>query len=225
MLYGDTKFAVIDPPLPSTPSSRGLGRRGPACFGKQRRTQKSTGKNVEDVTPRPGRAGGILGNPPTTRDIGDGLSSDSPSHPCSATVVMDTGRIWNDQEVTRQSLQATMDPCGILRSIAARSPNEYSRSSPRVASRFFSKCVPGFSLHEDRSAPRTPTLDWEDPPNREPEVLALGGYLDSPCPGVAWDGSSNWGTDSFLGDYCGVPLFPLAGTCNLAIGGGGSNYT
>lgn len=170
-------------------------------------------KTVESVPSQSGRIGGMPCEHSTAWDIGledDLLPSDPSSFACDTTVVIDTGRIWDHQEETRQSLQTDMNYCGKSRPLPIRSLDEYSRPTARVESRFFLKRVPGFSLREDRPSPHASRLDWEDLPDREPEVPTLDDCLDHSCPAVGWDGSSNQGTESFFGDYCGTPL---AGAC------------
>lgn len=199
-----------------TPLSVGPDHSEFACFRKQQRTPKSTGKIAGDATLWPERAGGVPDDPSTAWGIeleGGILPSDSSSLACGTTVVIDTGRIWNHPEKTEQLPQTTVDYCGRPGFLAARNPDECSSSSPRVVSRFFPKCVPGFGPHEDRSTRRTPTFDWEDLPSRGPEVPTLDDYPDHPCSDVGCGANSNQETDSYLGDRCRTYLSPLAGTC------------
>jgi len=206
---------------PSTPSNNIPDHSEPACLGKQQRTLKSTGKIAEVATPQSEQIEGTLDHS-TTWDIEleDGiLPSDSSSFAWGTTVVIDAGNIWNHQDGMQQSLQTVTDSCDKPRSVVARGPDECSCSSPRVASRFFSKCVPGFGLYEDRPSPRTPTIDWEDHPDREPEVSSLGDVVDCHCPDAGWDRSSNQEADSFFGGGCAV----RPGTYIRCLWGGGSD--
>lgn len=215
MFREEPELTTIGSQLPSTPPSRGLDRGDFICFGNQQHIPKSTEKIAECITPQSGRAGGMLHDRSTTRaiELEDGiLPGDPSSFACDTTVVIDTGKIW-DQEGAQHFLESGVSYCDELRPLAARNPKEHppSRPASRVASRFFPERMPGFGLRKDRPTPRTSPLDWGDPnPNREPEVPTLDDYLDYSCPGIAWDGNSNQGTSSSFGDHCGTPL---AGAC------------
>ena len=159
---------------------------------------------AEDVRSQPEQAEGTLDDHSTTWDIEleDGiLPSDSSSFPWSTTVVIDTERIWNNQKWTTQSLQTVMDSCDQPRSLVTQSPGDYSRSSPRVSSRFFSKCASG--PHEDGSAPGIQTPDWEDRPDRGP---TWDGFVHYCCTDVGWGRSLYQETDSFSDGYRGTHL-------------------
>jgi len=211
--HGQPKSTATGSQTPPVPLSRGHGRSDLAYFGKQQPTPKSMEEIAVDVTPQLGQTGGALENRSTTWDIEheDGiLPSDSSSLTCGTTVVIDTGGIWNLQERIQQSLQVVVDPCGKPRCLT-RGPDQCSCSSPRVASRFFSKRVSCSSLRGD--TPRMSTPDRGDPPNLESVDPTLEGYPDHLRPDVGWDDSSVQETDSFLGDYCGTHLSPLAGAC------------
>jgi len=152
----------------------------------------------------------MLGNRATTWDIEleDGiLPSDSSSLAYDTTVVVDTGRIWGLRGGMRQPLQSIVDACGEPRSLKTRSPDDCSHPSPRVASRFFPKCVsaPGFR--------RDSTPDCGDLPNREYVSLTLDGCPDYPRPDVEWDDSLGQETDLFLSEHHGAHPSPLAGAC------------
>ena len=207
---GKSKITAAGSRLPSTPPDRGLDYSEFACFGKRQSPPKPTGEIAENAAPQQEPAEGMPDNCSTTWDIEleeGNLPSDSSSFACSTTVVIDTGRIWN-QGGTQQSLQTIVDSCGKLHSIAARSTDAYPRSS-RVASRFFSRPVSGLGLPEDEPAPCALTFD--DCPDEEAEVPALGDFVHYHCPGIGWDRSSNQETSSFLGDHYESPLSPLAG--------------
>jgi len=223
LLHGEPKSTSTDSQLHPAPLSRGLARSKFPCFG----TPGSTGKIGEDATSQLERTEGMPDNCSTTWDIEleDGiLPSDSSSFACGTTVVIDTGKIWSHQGGVRQFHQTAVDSCGNPRSVATRSPDGYSRSSPRVASRFFSKRVSSSSLRKDRPAPRTTTLDWDDNPDGEPEVPTLDGFGYYRCD-VGWDRSSNQETDSFSGVYCGTHLSPLAGTYIRVLDSDESDYS
>lgn len=144
------------------------------------------------------------------------LPSDSSSFAWGTTVVMDTGRNWNDNGGEQQSLRSVTDSRGQSRSTTTRCSDETSPSSLRVVSRFFSNYVSSLSLCEGESALRTPAVGWGDELDGEPQVLALGGLVDHPCLDVEWGRSSpSREGHSFLGDGYGAPL---SGTLRVIFG-------
>jgi len=211
------KFTATRLRTPQTTPGRGIGRGDFILSREQRPTPRSTGKNVADAMPQVEQAGEIFGTGSTSWDIEleDGiLPSDSSSLACGASVVVDTGKMWNLQERTEQPLQTAVDPYDGPRFLTTRIPDESSRSSPHVASRFFPKRAPGSSLRGD--TPRTSTSDQGDPPNWGPVATTSDYYLDSPRPDVGWDRSLGANLD--LGDCCEMCFSPLAARQELMTG-------
>lgn len=209
---------------PSTSSGGGLYYSDFAYPGKRRHTPKFTGNIAEGIRPQPAQIEETFDNRSTAWDIeleDDILPSDSSSFAWGTTVVIDTENIWNHQKETKQSLQVAMDSCDQPQPLATRSPDEHSRFSPRVGSRFFSKCVS--NLREDRSAPGTPTPDLEDHPDREPEVPKWDGFVHHHYIDVGWDCNSNQETDSFSDGYCRGHTPSLTSTYMRGFNSGGSN--
>jgi hypothetical protein len=207
--HREPKFTARAPRVPSAPSSRGSDRSELACLEKH--PPKVPGKIAEVATPQQEQAEGILDDRSTIWGIeleGGVLPSDGSSLACDTTVVIDAKKIWDHPEGTQQPHQATVDSCDKPRSLTTRGPDEHSRLSPRVASRFFLKNVPGSSLREDRF---TPVPDWEDRPDREPEVQALDDHLGHPHPSLGWDCPLDQEIGSSLDDYGRTRSSPMAG--------------
>lgn len=130
------------------------------------------------------------------------LPSDFSSFAQESTVVIDTGKIWNDQEIIPQSPQPAIGSRGEQCSIVTQSSNERHPSSHRVVSRFFSKYTSRSSLHEGVSAPRTLAAEWEDHSDRGSELSNSDGLVDCHCTAIGCDRSLSRETDSFMGiDY------------------------
>lgn len=202
--YDGPGFTATGPQSPPTPSSSGLNLSEFAHHEKQKHAPKLNEKIAEDVRSQPEQTEGAPDNRSTIWDIEleDGtLLSDSSSFDWGTTVVIDTERIW--------------DSCDQPQSLATRSSGEYSRSSPRVTSRFFSKCV--FGLREGGSAPGTPSPDWGGHSGEEFEVPDWDDYH---CTDVRWGRSSSQEADSPSGSCCRTHL-SHTGTCIYSFNGGG----
>jgi hypothetical protein len=129
--------------------------------------------------------------------------------------VIDTGRNWNDQGGTQESLQPVSDSRNEPRSIANQSSGEPSPSSLRVVSRFFSNCVPSPSPREGVLAPYSPAVEWEDDSDGEPQVSISDDLVDCRCLDVGWDFSPNWEANSSLDNDYGAHL---SGTLHVILG-------
>ena len=132
-----------------------------------------TRKIAEDVSSRVEESEAILDSPSTIWDVElkDGIhQSDSSLFSWDTTVVVHTERIWNHRGGIKRSLETPTGSYGQPHSLTSRSPDGSPRSSPRVASRFFSNCVTG--SRKDRSISSAQIYDWEAFSGTGPEVLA-----------------------------------------------------
>ena len=192
LLEGQLPFHK-DPKLPGT-NSELLSVREPD------HTPWPTGKVKEGRTLWAEHTEGVHDDHSGTWDIdleNGVLPSDSSSLVTGTTVVIDTGRIWDIQERTREPLQVAMDPHNEPQLIATGSP---ARRSVRVASRFFPNRGVGPSLYGTVPIPRTPAPDREDHPDEELDLTTLHGSICSHSLDVEQHHTPGWETDSFSGD-------------------------
>lgn len=145
----------------------------------------------------------ILVNCSTNQDAepeDDTLPSDSSLFSWGTTVVISTESIWNHREGIKRSLQTPTDPSTQPHSLAIRRPDEPPHSSPRVASRFFPKCVAG--PYEGRSISGTQNHCWKVYSDRSPEVLSRDDFAHYHHTSVESGHGSNQDPGSFSSGCC-----------------------